>query len=227
MTSDPDGPDREVSARHLWIVGAVTGAAVVAVAAAALWPQIQGASAPAADRTAATSARPSAAPTAPATPPPAATTAPPGTAAPSAVPSTVPTTAPPRPRVRWRGQVTISGPRAWTDLDADPPHIARAGGDINGDWLTASLRAATPGVRLAVIDPAAEPGRRACEQQLASGGLDRLERVRAGDAVCVLTDARRVALLRITHAAQTSGRPIIQATVTVWDPPPVDAGAGP
>ncbi|WP_147425479.1 hypothetical protein [Bailinhaonella thermotolerans] len=204
--------------RHLHLVAAAIGVIVVVGLVGVIWSLSRRGDPPSVPPAAVSS--PAAGPPQAASPPAAqASTAPPP------VPSAVPTAAPSppavaRPVVRWRGEVTVSGLYAHTDLDAVPVRTARGlrGADIVGDWLATSLTATAPGVRLAPASEAS-PGLDSCRDAVLAGGAEEIARVRTGDVLCAITSEGRVARLRATHAVQTSGRPVVQLAVTVWDPP--------
>ncbi|WP_433466098.1 hypothetical protein [Spirillospora sp. CA-128828] len=124
------------------------------------------------------------------------------------------------PVVRWRGALTLDGPRSRRDLDTVPPRLTDRDEepDIRGDWLKPLVEAEND---TQVVRVKGRPGAVQCRDAAATEGTDEVE-VNEGDVVCVLTAAGRVARLSILEAHMTSADPLVRARVVIWDMP----GAG-
>lgn len=204
----PDGGDRTVR------IAAISGGVVLAVAAglAVVVATSSGgsddeASAPPSPTAASSPAASAAAPptTTPVTPTPT-------TAAPSATAS--------GPVQRWSGTLTLEGPRALRDLDTVPPSATTRDDlyDVRGDWLKPIIQTGS-GAQVAVLDPGTRSDARACQEAASASGGAQTETLHAGDVVCVATAQGRVAKLVIRTATQTSTRPRVVATTTIWEVP--------
>lgn len=152
-------------------------------------------------------------PSASALPSSAAAAPPPPPGSPPATPTVTP--APWRPR--WRGTLTVRGPRARRDLDQVPPRTSTAPGepDIRGDWLVPILEGES-GVQLAVLPQGERPDAEECRQAALTEGVTETERLREGDVVCALTSQGTVARLITTHASQTSTSPRLEFDAVIW-----------
>ncbi|WP_433476022.1 hypothetical protein ACQPZP_02675 [Spirillospora sp. CA-142024] len=124
------------------------------------------------------------------------------------------------PVVRWRGALTLDGPRSRRDLEAVPPRLTDRDEelDIRGNWLKALVEAENDAQ---VVRVKGRPGAAQCQDAAATEETDEVE-VDEGDAVCVLTAAGQVARLSILEAHMTSTDPLVRARVVIWDIP----GAG-
>ncbi|MEQ4725009.1 hypothetical protein [Nonomuraea sp. B19D2] len=237
MTPTPDGHngDEEIPARRLEVVAVIVGVIFIGIVLYSLQPWASGEPDPSPSAAAVASASPSQVPTESLPPSPTApasqqqpqsststSTSTAASAPPSPSPSVSPSPSPSssRPVVRWRGTITVNGLYDHTDLDKVPPRIARdePDADIVGDWLKTSIKAAAPGVRVALLPSGTKPGMRAC-RDAAAAGSDQIEQVQAGDVLCAVTSQGRTAQLRVTYATQLSSRPTVRLAVTVWDPP--------
>ncbi|WP_143226969.1 hypothetical protein [Actinomadura mexicana] len=149
----------------------------------------------------------------------AASSAPAGSAVPRPSATAAGSAPPAAPVVRWRGTLTLNGPRARRDLDATPPRLSERDGepDIRGDWLKPLVEAESD-AQVVLMRPGSEPAAARCRDAAATEGADEVE-VDEGDVVCVLTAAGRVARLAIVEAHMTSRAPIVRARVVIWDMP--------
>ncbi|XVQ16353.1 hypothetical protein ACQP1W_52410 (plasmid) [Spirillospora sp. CA-255316] len=155
---------------------------------------------------------------APSTSAPAAPSSSPSSSATPASPSASASASPAAPVERWRGQLTLEGPRARRDLDVVPPRTSETGADIRGDWLKTVLEGEGE-IQMAVLPSGERPGARACRDAALAEGVQETRPLREGDVVCAVTEAGRVARLVTVHAAQTTSRPTLTFAVVLWDVP--------
>jgi hypothetical protein len=115
--------------------------------------------------------------------------------------------------VRYQGSVTLSHSPQGRDLDLDPPGpSADHGIHFYG---TPALFSADGSANLAVLPPQGQPTYGSCRALLQTSSIPTVPQLSVGDQLCVLTQKRRIAALKVTAVAPNDGD--VQFDVTVWE----------